>query len=286
MKIRLPYHAGSFYPSRRESLIESIKSSFTHRLGPGSLPSGVGAERLSYAYIVPHAGYMYSGPIAAHAYLQMSREKPPETVILVGPNHTGLGLPVSVYKEGYWRTPLGDVEVNSEVSRLIVEYTGFTAYDEKAHIYEHSIEVQIPFLQYVYSNNFKITPITVMAQTESISKGIAEAILRIIKENGVDAILVATTDLNHYEPHDITVEKDMIIIKEALEPDPEGIFEVIDKYNITACGPGPMATAIYIAKITGTKPILLAHATSGDITGEKDWVVGYTSIKIQKAKTI
>jgi len=280
--IRFPAHAGSFYPARREEVIRSIEWSFTHRLGPGVKPSGLGSERLSYAYVVPHAGYMYSGPIAAHAYLSMSRERRPETVVLIGPNHTGLGLAVSVFREGYWRTPLGDVEVDSEVGRLIVEYTGFAAFDEKAHIYEHSLEVQVPFLQYIYGSGFKIVPITVMAQVPSISRGLAEAFLRVLEDNGVDALMVATSDLNHYEPHDVSVEKDMKLLEEALEPDPEGVFEVVDKLNVSACGPGPLASAVYIARIKGVKPILLAHATSGDVTGEKDWVVGYASIRVPR----
>jgi AmmeMemoRadiSam system protein B len=280
--LRLPAHAGSFYPARRDDVIRMIEWCFTHKLGPGVKPSGLGSERLSYAYIAPHAGYMYSGPTAAHAYLWLSRERKPRTVVLLGPNHTGLGLPVSVYKEGYWRTPLGDVEVDSEVSRLIVEYTRFAAFDEKAHIYEHSLEVQIPFLQYIYGSDFKITPITVMAQIPSISRGLAEAFLRILEDNGVDAILIATSDLNHYEPHDVSVKKDLMIIERVLEVDPEGIFRVADEHNVTACGPGPMATATYIAKISGVKPVLLAHSTSGDVTGEKDFVVGYVSIRIPR----
>ena len=280
--IRLPAHAGSFYPARRDDVVRSIEWCFTHKLGPGVKPSGIGSERLSYAYIVPHAGYMYSGPTAAHAYLWLSKERKPETVVLVGPNHTGLGLAVSVYKEGYWRTPLGDVEVDSEVGRLIVSYTGFAAFDEKAHFYEHSLEVQIPFLQHIYGSGFKITPITVMAQIPSISRGLAEAFLKILEDNGVDAIMVATSDLNHYESHDVSVEKDLMVIEEVLKPDPEGVFRVVEERNVSACGPGPMATVAYITMVKGVKPVLLSHTTSGDVTGEKDFVVGYASIRVPR----
>lgn len=282
MKVRMPAHAGTFYPGSREALINKIKWSFTHKLGPGRLPEGVGSERISYAYIVPHAGYDYSGPTAAHAYLKMSEEKPPEVIVLLGPNHTGLGLAVSVYREGVWRTPLGDVEVDPEVSRLMVEYSRFAAFDEKAHIYEHSLEVQLPFLQYVYGGTFKIVPIVVMAQTISVSRGLAEAFLRVVHENGVDALMVSTSDLNHYEPHDVSVKKDMMLLEEALKPNPEGLFEVAEKFDVSACGLGPMASAIYIAKVRGVKPELLAHSTSGDVTGEKDWVVGYSSLRVKR----
>ncbi|MCS7107079.1 MAG: AmmeMemoRadiSam system protein B [Acidilobaceae archaeon] len=281
--IRHPYHAGSFYPERRDELLSAIRASFLHPLGPGQLPSGPGGQRLSYAYLVPHAGYMYSGPIAAHAYYHLSRERVPETVILVGPNHTGLGLAVSVYPRGSWRTPLGDVEVDEEAAKLISTFSGIAAPDMKAHIYEHSLEVQLPFLQFVLGEKFKIVPITVMAQVPSISRALAEAAMRVREEVGIDSVVVATSDLNHYEPHDVAVKKDSLILEAFLKPDPEGVFKAAEEYGVSACGPGPMAMVAYIARAAGTKPLLLSHATSGDVTGEKDWVVGYASVKVPRS---
>ncbi|MEN2999616.1 MAG: AmmeMemoRadiSam system protein B [Acidilobaceae archaeon] len=280
--IRHPYHAGSFYPERREELLSSIRSSFLHPLGPQQLPSGHGSQRLSYAFLVPHAGYMYSGPVAAHAYYHLSRERVPETVILVGPNHTGLGLAVSVFPKGAWKTPLGDVQVDEEVARLISAFSGIAAPDTKAHIYEHSLEVQLPFLQFVLGERFKIVPITVMAQVPSISRALAVAAMRVREEAGVDAVVVATSDLNHYEPHDIALKKDSLVLEEFLKPDPEGVFRAVEEYSVSACGPGAMAMVAQIAKMAGTRPQLLSHATSGDVTGEKDWVVGYASAKVPR----
>ncbi|MEM1934925.1 MAG: AmmeMemoRadiSam system protein B [Acidilobaceae archaeon] len=278
MRVRLPAYSGTFYPSRRESLLKALSDSFLHKLGPGQLPSRDETKgRNAIGFLVPHAGYMYSGPIASHAYLKLAAEGCPKTVILLGPNHTGMGLPVAVFGEGVWRTPLGDVEVDSEIARELVSLSGVAAFDYRAHIEEHSLEVQLPFLQYVCKEEFKIVPVTVLVQTFEIAHRLGDAIMKIREELNVDVVLIATSDLNHYEPHEISVEKDKIVLEEFLKPDPEGVFNVIEKYNISACGPISLSTLAYIAKRLGAKPKLLAHATSGDVTGERDFVVGYAS---------
>ncbi|MEM1927382.1 MAG: AmmeMemoRadiSam system protein B [Acidilobaceae archaeon] len=282
--MRLPAHAGTFYPSRRESLLKAIKDSFLHRLGPGVLPPrGEPQGRSSLGFLVPHAGYVYSGPIAAHAYLRLAIEGCPDTVVLVGPNHTGMGLPVSVYSEGYWRTPLGDVEVDSEIARSIAAFSEIAAFDHRAHLEEHSLEVQLPFLQYVCGEKLKIVPVTVLIQTAEVAKKLGDAILRVRRELGADLVVVATSDLNHYEPHDVSVKKDEAVLEEFLEPDPEGVFRVIDALDVSVCGPVSLAMLAYMAKTMGVKPELLAHATSGDVTGERDFVVGYASARVPLA---
>ncbi len=279
-EIRYPAHAGTFYPADPEELRRAIEWSFTHPIGPGRLPSGGDEERRSIGYIVPHAGYMYSGPVAAHSYYRLAQERSPKTVIIIGPNHNGVGYPAAVYRGSAWRTPLGDVEVDMEVSKLLVEYSDYLAFDNLAHIYEHSLEVQVPFLQYIMKDApFSIAAISVYAQRLVIARDIAGAIARIIEENGVDAVVIGSTDFNHYEPHDVTVEKDMIAVNSIIERDEEKLFRVIEERNITMCGPISAATLMILSKtIGGKKPLLLKHATSGDITGEKDWVVGYASI--------
>ncbi len=283
MRRRRPAHAGTFYPATRRELVKAIEDSFTHPLGPGRLPEGVGEGRASVGYVVPHAGYMYSGPVAAHSYYRLSREGKPEVVVIAGPNHTGLGLMASVYKEGVWETPLGEVEVDSEVAKLVVSYTRMFGFDEDAHLYEHSVEVQVPFLQYLYGEDLKIVPIVIGLQNPDTSRDLANALYRIITENGVDLVFLASTDFNHYEPHDITVEKDMAAIERLLNLDPEGLFRVIEEMHITMCGPGPAAALAELAsKLGGARPRLLKHATSGDVTGEKSWVVGYAAIEFPR----
>ncbi len=283
MKRRRPAHAGTFYPATRRELVKAIEDSFTHPLGPGRLPEGVGEGRASVGYVVPHAGYMYSGPVAAHSYYRLSREGRPEVVVIAGPNHTGLGLMASVYREGVWETPLGEVEVDSEVARLIVSYTRMFGFDEDAHLYEHSVEVQVPFLQYIYGKDLRIVPIVIGLQNPDTSRDLANALYKIMTENGVDLVFLASTDFNHYEPHDVTVNKDMSVINEILRVDPEAMYKVMNERNVTMCGPGPVAALLYLARELGHgNPVLLKHATSGDVTGEKSWVVGYASIKIPR----
>ncbi|MEB3860291.1 MAG: AmmeMemoRadiSam system protein B [Desulfurococcales archaeon] len=285
MKKRLPAHAGTFYPANREELVEALEASFNHPLGPGRLPREATRKRDGervLGYLVPHAGYMYSGPVAAHAYLDMAVSIPerPDAVVIVGPNHTMLGLRASVYKEGYWETPLGLAEVDSELAKLIVAGSRFFAFDETAHMYEHSVEVQVPFLQYIYGEDVRIVPIVIGLQTLEVARDLANAVNKVISEHGARILYVATTDFNHYESHEITVEKDRRALEKILELDAEALYDVVEKVPVTMCGPAPAASLIYLAREVGApKPILLKHATSGDVTGEKGWTVGYASIK-------
>ncbi len=278
-KVRRPAHAGTFYPALREELVKSIEESFLHRLGPGSLPrASQTRQRASVGYLVPHAGYMYSGPVAAHSYFALAREGAPKVIVVAGPNHTGLGESASVWRGDAWETPLGQVEVDQEVAKMIVSNSRFFTFDEEAHVYEHSVEVQVPFLQYIFGSNFKFVPIVIKLQTPEVSLDLASALVRLIKENGVDLVFIASSDMNHYEPHDITVRKDLEALKFVEALDPEGLFRVLEAEDISMCGPGPAMTLLYMGRMLGAqKAKVLMHATSGDVTGEKDWVVGYAS---------
>lgn len=277
--VRKPAHAGTFYPARKEDLVRAIEDSFLHPHGPGKLPSGNGSSRHSLGYVVPHAGYVYSGPVAAHAYYDLSLRRKPDVIVIVGPNHNGIGLGAAVYKGDAWETSLGSIDVDREVSRYIVEYSQYFSFDNEAHRYEHSLEVQVPFIQYVYGN-LPIVPVTAYIQTLDVARDLGSVLARIRSEHGVDLVLLASSDFNHYEPHDITLEKDELAISRILDLDDEGLYRLLEKYNITMCGPIGVAALInYALKSQGAKPILLKHATSGDITGERDWVVGYASIK-------
>ncbi len=280
---RYPTVAGSFYEYDPEKLKKQIEWAFTHKLGPGKLPQlNIERRKETLGVIVPHAGYMYSGPIAAHAYLKLAEEGLPETIILIGPNHTGYGSAISVMTKGSWVTPLGEVEIDEEMAKIIVKESGIAAPDEKAHIYEHSNEVQLPFLQYIYGSRFKIVPITLMLQTPEVAKDIAKAIHKAWSHIGRDLIIVATTDFTHYEPHSIATRKDKLIIDKIIKLDSEGLYKTIEEYNVSMCGPGPVMTLIELAKFTNAKNvILLAYATSGDITGDKSAVVGYASIQFK-----
>jgi len=276
--IRLPAHAGTFYPADPEELVRAIEASFLHPLGPGRLPEP-GDARDSIGYVVPHAGYMYSGPVAAHAYYDLARRGRPDSVVIIGPNHHGLGLGVAAYRGEAWRTPLGDTPIDMDLAASIVKNSRYLAFDNEAHRYEHSLEVQVPFLQYIFGD-VPIVPITVYLQVLEVARDLANAIAAAAAETGKDIVVLASTDFNHYEPHDITVQKDMLAIEAILARDEVELYRRLEEYQITMCGPVAAATLISYSKVTGAgDPVLLQHATSGDVTGEKDWVVGYAAIK-------
>ncbi len=222
---------------------------------------------------------MYSGPVAAHSYLDLSTRKKPDVIVIIGPNHTGMGLGASVFRGDAWETPIGRVPIHNEVGKLIVEYTQYFSFDNDAHTYEHSVEVQIPFIQYIFGD-VSIVPIVVYVQTLDVARDLGRALSKIREENGVDLVVLASTDFNHYEPHDITLKKDQLAIDAIIRLNDYELFKVLEENNITMCGPVPAASLInYALRVNAPKPILLKHATSGDVTGEKEWVVGYASIK-------
>ncbi|MEM0015933.1 MAG: AmmeMemoRadiSam system protein B [Saccharolobus sp.] len=279
---RMPAVAGSFYDSDPNGLRKQIEWSFRHNVGPGSLPQlpKQKGKRDNPFFIVPHAGYIYSGPVAAHSYFFLVSEGTPDTVIILGPNHTGLGSYVSAWPKGEWVTPLGEVKIDEDLLMQLVKESEIIDLDERAHLYEHSIEVQIPFLQYFFNGSFRLVPITIMMQTPEIAEILADVIYKIILKNPEKDILVlASSDMNHYDPHEVTLKKDEEAIKKIEELDYKGLYEVVEERDVTLCGYGPIMIAILLAKKFKKKPYILKHATSGDTSGPKDSVVGYLAVR-------
>jgi len=279
---RLPAVAGSFYESEPKKLEAQIEWSFKHRIGPGSLPQIPKEKKVrdNLFFIVPHAGYIYSGPVAAHSYYSLASEGRPDTVIVLGPNHTGLGSSVSAWPKGEWVTPLGEVKIDEDILMQLVKESEVIDLDERAHLYEHSIEVQIPFLQYFFHDTFKIVPIVIMMQTSEISEFLAEAIYKVIINNKEkDIVVLASSDMNHYDPHEITLKKDEEAIEKIKQLDYKGLYEVVEEKDVTLCGYAPIMTVMILAKKFNKKPYILKHATSGDTSGPKDSVVGYLAVR-------
>ena len=281
MVTRYPAVAGYFYESDPQRLIKQIEWAFRHSLGPRSLPQvSTMRNKESIGFVSPHAGYIYSGPIAAHVYHRLAREGKPDVFVIAGPNHTGRGSAVSVMTEGIWITPLGEIPIDSEFAKAIVRESEYASPDIEAHLEEHSVEVQIPFLQYLFKN-IKIVPIILMLQTPRVAKDLAKAIESAAEKLGKDYVFIASSDFTHYEMHEIAIKKDSLAIERIVNIDPEGLYNVIEKYNISMCGPGPVMTLLYIAKEKGVKKAeKLAYATSGDVSGDKSLVVGYASIRV------
>ncbi|NJE54875.1 MEMO1 family protein [Thermococcus sp. 21S9] len=290
--IRYPAVAGSFYPSD-ETLIEMLGEFFSD-LGEE------GSERRITAGVAPHAGYVFSGYTASRTYKAIFEDGLPETFVILGPNHTGLGSPIAVYPEGEWLTPLGSIEVDAEMSKAIAKLSGIADLDELAHRYEHSIEVQVPFIQYLAElagKKVKIVPITLGIQDEEVSRALGKAIFEASEELGRDVVVIASTDFMHYGPaygyvpfraradelpHRIK-EWDFRLIRRILDFDVDGLFRELREMRHTMCGPGAVGTAIVYSRLAGAlEAELLHYTTSYEVSRSTEAVVGYASIVMRK----
>ena len=282
MKVRRPCQAGAFYPDNPSSLKAEVERCFLHKYGPGKIPK-VSSDALSslIGLVSPHAGYMYSGPVAAHSYYALSIEGTPECVVILGPNHTGLGSGISIMKEGKWATPLGELSIDSKVAEEICKNFDMIDVDEEAHLHEHSIEVQLPFLQYLYGERLLFVPICMMMQDLKTSKELGEAIAKSIANK--NCVVIASSDMTHYEEGRMAEEKDREAINAMSKLDEAELFGVIGSKMISMCGYGPVISVIACAKkLKATKAELLSYKTSGDMTGDHSSVVGYASLIFSK----
>ncbi|MFQ5782426.1 MAG: MEMO1 family protein [Nitrosopumilus sp.] len=273
--IREPVVAGQFYPGQKDELENMIKYCFEHEYGPAS-KSLESSEKI-FGVICPHAGYVYSGPTACHSYKSISSLSP-ELVIIIGPNHFGVGKDAATMIDAQWQTPLGLVEVDSEAARDVVEKSKFIEIDNFSHSQDHSLEVQVPLLQSIFSNKFQILPIILRAQDLETARDVGNAVSEIVKKK--NAIIVASSDFTHYEENSFAHSQDKALIEPILEMNVEKFYDVLRKRRVTACGYGAMASVMIACKNLGaTKGELLSYATSGDVSGDTSSVVGYGAIK-------
>ncbi len=224
---------------------------------------------------------MYSGPVAASAFYELAIDGKPDTVVLLGPNHTGYGSALALMREGVWRTPLGDVEIDSALADKILHETNLIDADELAHRYEHSIEVQLPFLQFLYGNKFKIVPICFQLQDYESAVEVGMALTEALAES--NTVVIASSDMTHYEPAKTASEKDQAALKAVTDMDAKRFYETVETQNITACGFMPITSLITYANGVGAKEAkILSYHNSGDITGDHSSVVGYASVSFKK----
>lgn len=280
--VRKPVAAGSFYAGTKTALEEQLRDCFLSSIGPGRLPGEVKEKRQVRGLVSPHAGYVYSGPIAAWAYLCLSEAPAPRTVVLIGPNHRGAGSPVATMDEGTWETPLGAVPVDEEVARqLIAAADGLLQADVRAHGGEHALEVQLPFLQFVLGADFRIVPISLADQRLETSRRLGEAIAGCTRGRE-DVLVLASTDLSHYQPQEVAEREDQRFIDAVLRADVSEVHSLASSLGATVCGyGGVIATIIATAAPTSGQIKLLQYATSAAATGETDAVVGYAACSIE-----
>lgn len=286
--MRQPAVAGQFYPATRSSLKRAIEESFLHPLGPGEIPSPPeGRPGKVIGTVNPHAGYIYSGPVAAHSVKAIVEDGIPPVLVFIGPNHTGHGAPLSLSTEDF-KTPLGVLRNAIELTEALSRYIEV---DELAHLMEHSIEVQMPFFQY-FTDNFRIIPIVMGDQSLSAARRVSEALLKVLE--GVDFAIVASSDFTHcgfvygqMPPPGVSAgefarRQDKRAIERILELDVKGLYRVREEIGLTMCGYGPVSVLMMVASSLGfTRAELLQYATSADIH-PGDIAVGYGSIAFRR----
>jgi len=274
--MRYPAVAGKFYPSNPEELKKTIKDLFLGPFGPGVLPHSFTGEKNIIGVVSPHAGYIFSGQVAAYSYLEMSMGERPDTVVIMGPNHTGMGSSLAVTEQDYI-TPLGVALTDKEMVESILSHgNGAIEEDARAHRYEHSVEVQVPFIQYI-DPKIRIVPVVMMVQEPQYAETLARAIELAAEELGRNVQVVASTDFSHYVPPDVAERKDSMAIDKVEEMDPKGLYSTVRRNRISMCGYGPVMALMNIALNKGGRAELLKHATSGDVEPMPE-VVGYASI--------
>lgn len=261
--MRRPAVAGQFYPGTERELRRLIA-----QLAPPGSPQKIKA----CGVVVPHAGYIYSGSVAADVYASIECA---QTFVVLGPNHYMAGSAVAVSNEP-WITPLGVVEIDKE---LVDHLDGIIDRDEEAHRNEHSIEVQLPFLQYFFSD-FKIVPIAIGMQDYDTVKEVAEELIAALGKYNKNVVIVASSDFTHYEDVSVAKEKDSTLIGDIERLDVPAFYDDIYRLNATACGYGPISAMLMACVARGAKRgELLKYATSGDVTGDRQ-VVGYAGIAV------
>jgi len=278
MEVRNPVVTGQFYEADKKLLEEEIKKCFLSKLGPRKLPSVKKGERKILGLLVPHAGYFYSGSIAAHSYYSLSADGSPDSFIILGPNHTGVGSALAIMKSGKWLTPFGFVEVDAETAKKIAKESKLIEEDPYAHGYEHSIEVQLPFLQFIYKK-VKFVPICMRDQSYEACEDLANAISAVQK----DLVVIASSDFSHYVSYERAYSDDSKAIEAIEKLDAKKFYETVTSLNMSVCGYGPITTMLLFAKKASAKRCkILKYATSGDVTGDKSAVVGYCSAEVRR----
>jgi AmmeMemoRadiSam system protein B len=266
--IRKPAVAGHFYPERAGKLRAMIET----------MVDPQAEKEKAVAVVSPHAGYVYSGPVAGAVFSSVVL---PDLFIILGPSHRGTRSLFAIAGKGIWQTPLGEIPVQSELARLIMNHSPLIEEEENAHALEHSLEVQLPFIQY-FKKDFAIVPVCIShrASFEDLDE-LARAVVTGLKEYGQESLIVASTDMSHYVSQETARLKDSLAIEKILALDARGLYDIVREEDISMCGYQPTAAAVMAAKALGAKKAeLIRYQTSGETTGDYDEVVGYAGLRI------
>ncbi len=285
--VRVPAVAGRFYPRRADELRREVRKYMEEELGSSAVDVDVGEDKgrgrgrpryTAIGCIAPHAGYMYSGHVAGAVYSHL--EVPRQCAVLC-PNHTGVGFPLAIMIRATWETPLGEVAPATELGENLLRGFASLHEDSSAHRGEHAIEVQLPFLQ-TRQPQLKLAPIVIGTRDFDLLSSLGEALAKTIATQTEPTLIVASSDMNHYEPDALTRIKDRKAIDRVLALDPRGLWDVVMNEGVSMCGFGPAIIMMTAAKCLGaTSAELVKYATSGDISGDRDQVVGYAGVIVR-----
>jgi len=283
--VRRPSLAGTWYPGDSRSLERELEGCFRHRLGPGELPPRPprrpAAPRTTIGLVSPHAGMMYSGPAAAHGYLRLAQEGLPEVVVVIGPNHGRLNADNAIQASGAWDTPLGPAAVHKQAAAQVLQACDFLVDSVSSHAEENSIELQVPFLRYVFGDDLRWLPIMLADQSYPTSVRLGECLAQALE--GMDAVIVASSDLTHGMAGGDAKRDDPKVIEPLLRLDAQGMDEARRRHRVSMCGYGAV-----IAMLTATQQWqaraaeLLCYCTSEDVVGPHGGAVGYASIAVTR----
>ena len=264
--LRPPAVAGPFYPDHPETLKQQLASFLAQREEP---------PHQAVACMVPHAGYRYSGSVAAAVY---ARVKLPRQILLIGPRHSPRGNKESILSTGAWQTPLGLAEIDSQLAGQLRAAHPRLSEDGVAHQTEHALEVQLPFLQFL-SPDFRFVPIALGPIDYAELKMLGEAIAVVLRRQAEPVLMIVSSDMNHYESDEITRRKDRLALERVRALDARGLYDVVHREGITMCGSGPVVSVLTAARLLGaTRATLVRYATSADINGDTKEVVGYAGV--------
>lgn len=264
--VRSPAVAGRFYPSDARVLAGEIDRY-----------SREGKEKVrARACVVPHAGYMYSGHVAGAVYASLEI---PMRCILLGPRHFPYGAPMAICREGSWATPFGEAKIDSTMAAELAGACPALRDDPVAHASEHSLEVQIPFLQRLAPPDFRFVPVVLASDRYGVLEDLGQAIAKVISAKQEPVLMITSSDLNHYESDAITRGKDRLAIDRLLAIDPRGLYDTVRKEGISMCGYAAAVAGLVALNVLGAKEgNLVRYATSGDVSGDREQVVGYAGI--------
>lgn len=268
MSLRAPAVAGQFYPGSKKALLVELER---------CIPTGLRTEK-ALGLMAPHAGYVYSGATAGKTF---ARVAVPDRVVVLAPNHTGMGNPVAVWSSGAWDTPLGPVAVDAELAGALLKACPAAADDQVAHIREHSLEVELPFIQKM-NPAARILPVCLGTHSGKALRELGEALSSVIRASGSEALIVASSDMTHYETAAAAGVKDRKALERVLALDPEGLLDVVNREGITMCGAAPAAAMLWATKALGARSAELVEYThSGAVSGDDSQVVGYAGVVVR-----